>query len=90
MSGLRTRGKLGYLTLIGEMILPIPGCQISTYHSRRRAHEKRINAFPNWKVDVTDDDGSIYNIHFIGVLSEDANAIPLVLLHGWPGAYSAI
>ncbi|KAF8315483.1 putative epoxide hydrolase [Cantharellus anzutake] len=41
-----------------------------------RAHEKRINASPNWKVDVTDDDGTIYH----------ANAVPLVLLHGWPGS----
>ncbi|KAF8324160.1 Alpha/Beta hydrolase protein [Cantharellus anzutake] len=46
-----------------------------------RAHEKRINSFPNWKVDVTDDDGSIYNVHFIGVLSNDANAVPLILAY---------
>ncbi|KAF8324159.1 uncharacterized protein EI90DRAFT_2363039 [Cantharellus anzutake] len=51
-----------------------------------RAHEKRINSFPNWRADVTDDDGSIYNVHFIGVLSDDANAVPLILLHGWPGS----
>ncbi|KAF8324162.1 epoxide hydrolase-like protein [Cantharellus anzutake] len=51
-----------------------------------RAHEKRINSFPNWKVNITDDDGSIYNVHFIGVLSDNANAVPLVLLHGWPGS----
>ncbi|KAF8324155.1 Alpha/Beta hydrolase protein [Cantharellus anzutake] len=51
-----------------------------------RAHENRINSFPNWRVNVTDDDGTIYHVHFIGAFSHEPNAVPLVLLHGWPGS----
>lgn len=44
--------------------------------------EDFINSFPNFKANV---DGT--DIHFIHVRSNGKNAIPLVLLHGWPSSF---
>ncbi|MCP3722572.1 epoxide hydrolase 1 [Paraburkholderia sp. CNPSo 3272] len=43
--------------------------------------ETRLNALPNF---VTEIDG--LDIHFIHVRSKHANAMPLVVTHGWPGS----
>ena len=46
-----------------------------------RKAEARLNALPQF---VTDIDG--LDIHFIHVRSKHANALPLVINHGWPGS----
>ena len=46
-----------------------------------RACEARLNALPQFKTEL---DG--LNIHFIHVKSPHANALPLVMTHGWPGS----
>ena len=46
-----------------------------------RATEKRLNAFPQF---ITNIDG--LDIHFLHVRSKHANALPLVMTHGWPGS----
>ena len=46
----------------------------------RRA-ESRINAFDQFTAEI---DG--LDIHFLHVRSEEPNALPLVLTHGWPGS----
>lgn len=46
-----------------------------------RAREERLNAFPQF---VTHIDG--VDIHFVHVRSPHANAVPLVITHGWPGS----
>jgi len=46
-----------------------------------RACEARLNALPQF---VTEIDG--VDIHFIHVRSPHANALPLVMTHGWPGS----
>ncbi|NUR84876.1 MAG: epoxide hydrolase [Nonomuraea sp.] len=45
-----------------------------------RAQEAAINAHPQY---VTTIEGQ--RVHFLHVRSEDPGALPLVLLHGWPG-----
>lgn len=55
--------------------------------SLRCKHEEHINSFPNFKVAIEDDDGHQYSIHFVGLFSKKADAIPLLLLHGWPGSF---
>ena len=45
-----------------------------------RKCEARLNALPQFKTEL---DG--LNIHFIHVKSPHANALPLVMTHGWPG-----
>jgi pimeloyl-ACP methyl ester carboxylesterase len=49
-------------------------------HEWRRA-EAQINAYPNF---VTNIDG--LDIHFIHVKSKHANALPVIVTHGWPGS----
>ncbi|KAI9926900.1 hypothetical protein ASPWEDRAFT_121201 [Aspergillus wentii DTO 134E9] len=51
-----------------------------------RAQERRINSFPNFKMSVRDEKGNV-DLHFVGIFSEKENAIPIVLLHGWPGSF---
>lgn len=52
----------------------------------RRKHEKEINKIPQFTAPVKNSDGNEFNIHFIGIFSENPNAVPLLLMHGWPGA----
>ncbi|EMF01120.1 epoxide hydrolase [Streptomyces mobaraensis NBRC 13819 = DSM 40847] len=44
-----------------------------------RAHEARINAFPQFTTAV---DGQ--NVHFLHVRSPEPDALPLIVTHGWP------
>ncbi|GAB3709197.1 epoxide hydrolase family protein [Nocardiopsis nanhaiensis] len=46
-----------------------------------RAHEAELNAHPQFTTEV---DGQ--NVHFLHVRSPEPDAVPLILLHGWPGA----
>ena len=46
-----------------------------------RKIEAKINSYPNF---VTEIDG--VDIHFIHVKSKHANALPIIITHGWPGS----
>src|SRR5215207_2519655 len=46
-----------------------------------RRCEARLNALPQFKTEI---DG--LDIHFIHVKSTHANALPLIMTHGWPGS----
>jgi pimeloyl-ACP methyl ester carboxylesterase len=46
-----------------------------------RQCESKLNAFPQF---VTEIDG--LDIHFIHVRSKNANALPVIITHGWPGS----
>jgi epoxide hydrolase len=46
-----------------------------------RAHEARLNRVPQFTTTI---DGQ--NIHFMHVRSAEPGALPLLLLHGWPGS----
>jgi len=46
-----------------------------------RAHEAKLNEIPQYTTTI---DGQ--NIHFLHVRSTEPNALPLLLLHGWPGS----
>lgn len=47
-----------------------------------RAHEARLNDLPQFTTGI---DGQ--NLHFLHVRSSDPEALPLLLLHGWPGSF---
>jgi epoxide hydrolase len=47
-----------------------------------RAQEAAINVYPQFTTEI---DGQ--TIHFLQVKSKAANAVPLLLLHGWPGSF---
>ncbi len=53
----------------------------ATHYDWRKA-EARLNAYPQF---VTKIDG--VDIHFIHVKSRHANAMPMIITHGWPGSY---
>jgi hypothetical protein len=46
-----------------------------------RAQEDRFNRWPHF---LTDIDGQ--QIHFIHARSDDPDALPLIMSHGWPGS----
>lgn len=47
-----------------------------------RKKEAELNKLPHFKTEI---DGQ--TIHFIHVKSREANAAPLMLIHGWPGSF---
>jgi pimeloyl-ACP methyl ester carboxylesterase len=46
-----------------------------------RAAERELNSFPQFTTTI---DGQ--NIHFLHVRSPEPDALPLILIHGWPGS----
>jgi epoxide hydrolase len=46
-----------------------------------RKKEAELNKLPHFQIEI---DGQ--TIHFIHVKSKEANAIPIMLMHGWPGS----
>ncbi|GAA5923867.1 hypothetical protein JCM1841_001418 [Sporobolomyces salmonicolor] len=50
-----------------------------------KAKEKEINEVDHFYATI-EDEGISHKIHFMYHESGDANAIPLLLLHGWPGS----
>lgn len=47
-----------------------------------RAHERQLNELPQFTTEI---DG--LPIHFVHVRSKEKNALPLVIIHGWPGSF---
>ena len=52
-----------------------------------RKTEDQINSFPNFTVPIKAKDGETYTIHFTALFSEKPDAVPVCLLHGWPGSF---
>ncbi|GAA5844559.1 hypothetical protein JCM11251_001633 [Rhodosporidiobolus azoricus] len=50
-----------------------------------KEHEDRINSVDHFYATV-EDEGHDYKLHLIYQESKDPNAVPLLLLHGWPGS----
>ncbi|KAF4957867.1 hypothetical protein FSARC_11163 [Fusarium sarcochroum] len=48
--------------------------------------EDHINTFPNFIARVNDSDTD-FNIHFVALFSQRLDAVPVLLLHGWPGSF---
>ncbi len=55
----------------------------------RRKREKNMNSFPHFIANVALEKEE-YKIHFVGLFSEKPDAIPLILLHGWPGMHPSL
>ncbi|KAL3293531.1 epoxide hydrolase [Colletotrichum asianum] len=58
-----------------------------------RSHEARINAIPNFlfklllaDIDLKWGTGLEYNVHFLALFSDRKDAVPVLLLHGFPGS----
>ncbi len=65
--------------------MPLGVVQRLTEHWRTgydwRAHESQLNEIPQYRTAI---DGQ--TIHFLHVRSAEPDALPLLLLHGWPGS----
>ena len=53
------------------------------HHYDWRKAEEQINAFPQFRTEI---DGA--TVHFVHVRSADPDAVPLLITHGWPGAFT--
>jgi microsomal epoxide hydrolase len=51
-----------------------------------RKHEEYMNSFPHFKAPVQDTLG-VFDVHFVALFSKRQDAIPIILLHGWPGSF---
>jgi pimeloyl-ACP methyl ester carboxylesterase len=51
-------------------------------HYNWRRFETRLSAYPQFRTQI---DG--LGVHFIHVKSKNADALPLILTHGWPGSF---
>ena len=51
------------------------------HHYDRRRCEARLNALGQYKTEIDE-----LGIHFLHVRSKEANALPLIITHGWPGS----
>ena len=51
-----------------------------------RKHEKHVNSFPQFKASI-DDALGVFDVHFVSLFSKRKDAIPVLLLHGWPGSF---
>jgi pimeloyl-ACP methyl ester carboxylesterase len=53
-----------------------------------RAAEQRLNEFPQFIAPVSEPEtGEKFDIHFVHVKSDQENATPLLISHGWPGSF---
>ncbi|RDX44900.1 alpha/beta-hydrolase [Lentinus brumalis] len=52
-----------------------------------RKSEDEINKLPQFTRDIPVDGFGTLNIHYVHQTSEQANAIPLLFVHGWPGHF---
>ncbi|KAK5994496.1 Putative epoxide hydrolase [Cladobotryum mycophilum] len=51
-----------------------------------RQVEDSINSFPNFMAHI-EDDGTVFDVHFMAIFSECPDAVPVLMLHGWPGSF---
>ena len=49
--------------------------------------EKHINSFNNDHVEIKGKHGETIDVHFVALYSEKPDAVPVCLVHGWPGSF---
>ena len=59
------------------------------------AAQDKLNEYPQFIADVPDVDphtgkSDTFKVHFVGIENKDPNAVPVVILHGWPGNFFEI
>lgn len=55
-----------------------------------RAIEAKINEIPQYTAHIAVEGFDIYDVHFAHQRSRVINAIPLLVLHGWPSSFLAV
>ncbi|CAG9977987.1 unnamed protein product [Clonostachys byssicola] len=49
--------------------------------------QERMNKHPSFFANLTTPAGDSMGVHFMGLFSQKADAIPVAFFHGWPGAF---
>ncbi|KAL9105911.1 MAG: hypothetical protein Q9227_008970 [Pyrenula ochraceoflavens] len=49
--------------------------------------EDRMNSYPHFTTTIEDDKGTSFTIHFVALFSKKPSAIPITMVHGWPGSF---
>ena len=70
--------------MIGPRKLQIGGVRKLT--SVGKACEKYIYSFPNYKMRI-EDSATDFDIRSVAIFSDRKHAVPVLMLHGWPGTY---
>lgn len=83
--GWQRQSGCGRMTLTGEPLVCLV-LQGACSKWDRSATEAHVNSFPNFKATV-DDEIATFEIHFAALFSSRADAVPVILLHGWPGSF---
>ncbi|KAH6845623.1 Alpha/Beta hydrolase protein [Chaetomium sp. MPI-CAGE-AT-0009] len=53
-----------------------------------RSHEKYWNTFPQFTINVTaPSDGQVFDLHFAALFSQNPDAVPIIMSHGWPSSW---
>ncbi|KAF5532713.1 epoxide hydrolase [Fusarium phyllophilum] len=52
-----------------------------------RDQERKINSYPNYKINLTDSEGGDIELHFAALFSQKDDAVPVIFLHGWPSSF---
>ncbi|KAK7430490.1 hypothetical protein QQZ08_003009 [Neonectria magnoliae] len=51
-----------------------------------RQTENKINSFPNFIAPI-EYENEVFSLHFVALFSQNPHAVPVLLLHGWPGSF---
>lgn len=70
----------GQRTLTGNQCSGSRYTRVTLNDQSRKACEARINEFPQFTTTIEE-----MTIHFTALFSEREDAVPILLLHGWPG-----
>ena len=54
------------------------------------SEEARLNKMPQFMTPIEVDGFGTLNIHFVHSKSPNANAVPLLFVHGWPGSFAEV
>ncbi|KAJ5624140.1 Alpha/Beta hydrolase protein [Penicillium lagena] len=73
----QTDGRYGITT---DWLVAMREQWLSSY--QWKTSEDRINSFPQFTTNIEG-----IEIHFVALFSEKKNAVPILLLHGWPGSF---
>lgn len=55
-----------------------------------RSEEARLNKMPQFMTEIDVEGFGTLDIHFVHAKSSEANAVPLLFVHGWPGSFAEV
>ncbi|KAF2758374.1 alpha/beta-hydrolase [Pseudovirgaria hyperparasitica] len=75
----------GHYGLSREWAIRMKDVWLNKYDWRKT--EDHINSFNNYTTQIKGKDGKEYTTHFVAMFSDSPDAVPVALVHGWPGSF---